>query len=80
MTNVLSDKDSKLKSYKPCYAAKLFEFDTDRFQNVHPLLGWYKHDMETGILSYDTFMDLIKPDNVIELLNLMTQIGVNSKG
>ena len=53
--------------------------DTDRFQNVHPLLGWYKHDLKTGGLSYDTFMDLMDPDNDILLLNLLTQIGVIAK-
>ena len=35
----------------------------DRFQNVHPLLGCYKHDFETGVLSYDKFMELMNPSN-----------------
>ena len=29
-----------------------------RVQNVHPLLGWYKHDLETGVLSYAELQNL----------------------
>ena len=49
--------------------------DDTRFQNVHPLLAWYKHDLETGIFSYDKFMDLINPINDAQLVKLLTEIG-----
>ena len=51
-------------------------YERERFQNVHPLLGWYKHDLRTGFLSYDDFSDLMKPDNDIQLIELLEQIGV----
>ena len=91
ITNVLNDEDSNLKSDASYNVGNLMPVlevdnnklsstsDTDRFQNVHPLLGWYKHDLKTGGLSYDTFMDLMDPDNGIQLLNLLTQIGVIAK-
>ena len=31
-------------------------------QNVHPLLGWYKHDLDTGHLSYDKFQQLMSTE------------------
>ena len=39
-------------------------------------LSWYKHDPGTGFLSYDDFSDLMKPDNDIQLIELLEQIGV----
>ena len=30
------------------------------YQNVHPLLGWYKADLDTGVLSYDQFRALLE--------------------
>ena len=33
------------------------------YQNVHPLLGWYKHDLETGHFSYDQFEKLMSTEN-----------------
>jgi hypothetical protein len=38
--------------------------DTDfvrQYQNIHPMLGWYKPDLETGKLSYDQFRALLQP-------------------
>ena len=55
---------------------KPIEIDDNRFQNVHPLLSWYKHDLETGVLSYDKFMELMNPDNDVQLINVLTEIGV----
>ena len=46
------------------------------FQNKHPLLGWYKHDLNTGELSYDKFCNVMQPENDFELMNLLTEIGV----
>ena len=74
MTNVSSDEEIPLKTEKfnsvhdfmPCLGdkehTKAVETDDKRFQNVHPLLSWYKHDLETGVLSYDKFMELMHPD------------------
>ena len=50
-----------------------------REQNVHPLLGWYKHDLETGVLSYDALQNLLRPENDIQLLNLLTDVGMIAK-
>ena len=50
--------------------------ECERFQNIHPLLDWYKHDLRTGRLSYDDFSELMNPDNDIELINLLAQIGI----
>ena len=57
--------------------ASIFEdLSSDRFQNVHPLLGWYKHDLNTGVLSYDDFNNLMQPENDVQLINLLSEIGV----
>ena len=88
LTNVSSDEDIPLKTEKvnnvldlmPCLDdkenTKPVELDVSRFQNVHPMLSWYKHDLETGVLSYDNFMALMNPDNDVQLINVLTQIGV----
>ena len=84
LTNISSDDETVLKTDTTCHpitlmpilsandCADVYESDHDRFQNVHPLLGWYKHDLETGILSYDKFMNLMQPANDTQLLNLLT--------
>ena len=56
--------------------SRIPSYERERFQNVHPLLGWYKHDLRTGFLPYDDFSDLMKPDNDIQLIELLEQIGV----
>ena len=88
LANISSDNETVLKTVMTCHpitrmpilstndCANVDESDHDRFQNVHPLLGWYKHDLEAGILSYDKFMNLMQPANDIQLLNLLTQVGV----
>ena len=88
LTNISSEDDEPLKSDDKydvlnmlpttCESNELHVAvdDDKRFQNVHPLLGWYKHDLETGILSYDSFMQLMDPSNELPLLNLLTEIGV----
>ena len=42
--------------------------DADRFQNVHPLLPWYKYDLNNSCMSYDAFMHLINPKNDAEMI------------
>ena len=88
LTNVSSDDDVPLKSEKCNNVLDLMprlqdkenanpdQNDDTRFQNVHPLLAWYKHDLETGIFSYDKFMDLINPINDAQLVKLLTEIGI----
>ena len=56
--------------------------DTDfvrQYQNIHPMLGWYKPDLETGKLSYDQFRALLQPENEEELIQLLTDVGLLSK-
>ena len=50
--------------------------DDARFQNVHPLLGQYKHDLQTGFLLFECFLELMNADNNLPLMNLLTKIGV----
>ena len=88
LTNMSSDNEETLKSDKKYENMDMMPLishekavttdivDDTRFQNVHPLLGWYKHDLLTGILSYDSFMQLMNPDNDLPLMNLLTEIGV----
>ena len=87
LTNISSENDEPLKSDDKydvlnmlpttCESNELHvAVDDDKhFQNVHPLLGWNKHDLETGILSYDSFMQLMDPSNELPLLNLLSEIG-----
>ena len=57
--------------------ASIFEdLSSDRFQIVHPLLGWYKHDLNTGVFLYDDFNNLMQPENGVQLINLLSEIGV----
>ena len=48
----------------------------DRFQNVHPLLSWYKFDLNTSHISYESFMNLIDPKNDENLITFLTEIGI----
>ena len=50
--------------------------DPKCFQNVHPLLGWERNDLPTGVLLYAEFCNLMKPDNDVQLVDLLTQVGV----
>ena len=45
-------------------------------QNVHPLLAWYKSDLETSHGSYEKFLELTDPDNERAMYDLLTQIGM----
>ena len=84
LTNVSNDEEIHLKTEKfnsvhdfmPCLGdkenTKPRRIDDNRFQNVHPLLSWYKHDLETSVLSYD-FMNA---DDDVKLINVLTEIGV----
>ena len=49
------------------------------YQNIHPLLGWYKSDLETSHLSYEKFLELTDPDNERAMYDLLTEIGLNAK-
>ena len=71
-----SNQVADLFPHLPCKDSETMTQQADRFQNVHPLLGWYKHDLQTGVLSYDEFCELMKPDNDVQLIDLLTQIGV----
>ena len=73
---MFSHPNSSSSKRKPFVDLTNISSDNTRFQNVHPLLGWYKHDLLTGILSYDSFMQLMNPDNDLPLMNLLTEIGV----
>ena len=63
---------------------------TRNYQNVHPILPWYKHDLQTPHISYEDFLDLTNPDNerkmytsslVIQMLVLFRHFAnVNSVG
>ena len=36
------------------------------YQNVHPILPWYKHDLDTGKLSHENLVRLLNKDNEVE--------------
>ena len=40
------------------------------------MLAWYKHDLNTGELSYDKFCSLMQPEHDFELINLLIEIGL----
>ena len=42
-----------------------------QFKNIHPMLGWYKPDLDTGKLSYDQFCSLLLRDNEAQLIELL---------
>ena len=46
------------------------------YQNVHPLLGWYKADLDTGVLSYDQFRALLETENEPQLIELLVTTGL----
>ena len=46
------------------------------YQNVHPLLPWYKHDLETGHISYEQFQSLMSVDHEEELLDFLVQYNL----
>ena len=46
------------------------------YQNVHPLLGWYKADLDTGALSYDQFRALLQTENEPQLIELLVTTGL----
>ena len=47
------------------------------YQNVHPLLPWYKHDLETGHISYEQFQSLMSVDHEEELLDFLVQYNLH---
>ena len=49
------------------------------YQNVHPLLGWYKHDLQTGHLSYDQFQQLMSTEKEEELLDFLVSVNLIAK-
>ena len=49
------------------------------YENVHPLLGWYKHDLQTEHLSYDQFQQLMSKEKEEELLNFLVSVNLIAK-
>ena len=49
------------------------------YQNVHPLLGWYKADLETGQFSYDQFQTLMSVENEEQLLDFLVEVKLLAK-
>ena len=75
---------TNVMDFMPKMSDKLDE-DTDipgkanldrNYQNVHPLLPWYKHDLETTTLSYDRLQHLLHADNEVELIDFLTQLSI----
>ena len=87
LTNISSDNEETLKSDKKYENMDMMPLishekavttdivDDTRFQNVHPLLGWYKHDLLTGIMSYDSFMQLMN----LHILKQSRECGITAK-
>ena len=74
ITNLCNDEDSPRKTDNTNLAEDSLPIVTDskveseinndlesndRFQNKHPLLAWYKHDLNTGELSCDKCCSLM---------------------
>ena len=89
LSNIPSDDETSQNSFKcttiedmlPTKTDKENHFSTtfseDRFQNLHPLLPWYKHDLNSTSMSYDQFMQLIDPRNDDgQLIRFLTDLGV----
>ena len=49
------------------------------YQNVHPLLPWYKHDLETTHMSYEKLQNLVSLDNELQLLDFLTEVTYSQK-
>ena len=49
------------------------------YQNVHPMLGWYKHDLGTGHFSYDKFQELMSTEKEDKLLDLLVDLNLLAK-
>ena len=49
------------------------------YQNVHPLLPWYKHDLETTHMSYEKLQNLVSLDNELQLLDFLTEVNLLAK-
>ena len=49
------------------------------YQNVHPMLGWYKHDLDTGHFSSDKFQQLMSTEKEDELLDLLVDLNLLAK-
>ena len=47
---------------------------TRNYQNVHPVLAWYKHDLPTSHLSYEKKLELTHPDNEKMLYAFLTEV------
>ena len=50
-----------------------------QYQIVHPLLGWYKHDLDTGLFSYDKFQQLTSTEKEGELLDFLIELNLMAK-
>ena len=88
LSNISSDDETSYKSFKYVPAQYMLpqdvnkentpvkSLDADRFQNVHPLLPWYKYDLNSSSMSYDAFLHLIDPKNDAEMITFLTDIGI----
>ena len=47
-----------------------------QYQNVHPILPWYKHDLVTETFSYERLNRLINQDNEAELFTFFTSLNL----
>ena len=43
-----------------------------QYQNLHPMLPWYKFDLDTGKMSYQSLNRLLHEDNELELFDFLT--------
>ena len=73
VTNLCSDEDSPRKTDNTNLAEDFLPIVTDS-----KLGSEIKHDLKTGELSYDKFSSLMQPENDLELINLLTEIGLIS--
>ena len=46
------------------------------YQNVHPYLAFYQHDLKTGSISHTDLCSLLSPDNELSLLPMLQETGV----
>ena len=49
------------------------------FQNVHPMLPWYKYDLETKHMRYEKLHNLLSLDSELQLLDFITGVNLIAK-
>ena len=69
-----------LENVKNADADTNTSFESSRhYQNVHPFLGWYKHDLQTKHMSYDKFMELTNVNNEKMMYDFLMDVGLIPK-